>query len=305
MRIVDSVLQLIGDTPLVRLHRVAGPGMAQVLAKLESQNPGGSVKDRSALAMVERAEAEGKLGPGSILVEASAGNTAVSLAMVAAAKGYRLVLAIPEDVPVERRRLLGRYGVELLLTSAAQGMAGAEAAAHTLSQQGPQYFRPNPFSNPANPEAHRLTTAQEIWEATQGQVDALVVGVGTGGSLTGVGGELRARRSAILLVAVEPAASPVLSKGTSGSHSIHGLGTGFVPPILDRSIIDRIVTVTDEEALTMAGRLAREEGLLVGPSSGANVSAALLIAGDMGAAKTVVTLLPDTGERYLGMSSER
>ena len=301
--IVDSVLQLIGNTPLVRLRKLAQPGSADILAKLEARNPGGSVKDRIALAMIERAEAEGKLGIGSIIVEATAGNTGVSLAMVAAAKGYRLILAIPEDVPAERRRLFARYGAELVLTSAAQGMAGADAAAHTLAQQGPGYFRPHAFENPANPAVHQQTTAQEIWEATGGKVDALVVGVGTGGTLTGVGRALKEKRP-ILVVAVEPASAPVLSQGRAGAHSIHGIGPSFVPPVLDRSIIDRVISVTDESALSTASRLAKEEGLLVGPSSGANVYAALQVARDLGTGRTVVTFLPDTGERYLGMSSE-
>ncbi|MBI2918584.1 MAG: cysteine synthase A [Chloroflexi bacterium] len=300
--IVDSVLQLIGNTPLVRLRKLTERGSAEVLAKLEARNPGGSIKDRIALAMIERAEANGRLHPHSIIVEASAGNTGVSLAMVAAAKGYRIVLAIPEDVSPERRRLLSRFGAELVLTSAAEGMAGAEAAAHTLAQQGPEYFRPNAFENPANPSAHQETTAQEVWSATDGRVDALVVGVGTGGSLTGTGRELKSRKPSLLVVAVEPSGSPVLSKGRAGAHAIPGLGASFVPPVLDRSLIDRIVTVSDEAALVTTNRLARQEGLLVGPSSGANVFAALQVARELGAGRTVVTFLPDVGERYLAMS---
>ncbi len=300
--VVDNVLQLIGGTPLVRLRKLAETGAAEVLAKLEARNPGGSVKDRVALAMVERAEADGKLRPGSIIVEASAGNAAVSLALVAAAKGYRLIVAIPEDVPVERRRLLARYGAEVLLTAAAEGMAGAAAAAHTLAQQGEEYFRPNAFENPANPDTHQQGTAQEIWQATGGKVDALVAGVGTGGSITGTARGLRAKKASILVVAVEPASSPMLSRGRSGAHAIHGLGPSFVPAVLDRSLIDRVITVNDEAALSMAARLARQEGLLVGPSSGANVYAALQVARELGVGKTVVTFLPDIGERYLNMS---
>jgi cysteine synthase A len=299
--VADSVLDLIGNTPLVRLNRVVAPGGATILAKLESLNPAGSVKDRIALSMIEAAEREGRLRPGATIVEPTSGNTGIGLAMVAAARGYRLILTMPEDMTIERRRLLARFGAELILTPAIEGMSGAVFAAQELVAQHPDYFMPAQFDNPANPAIHRETTAEEIWVATGGRVDAFVAGVGTGGTLTGVGQVLKARRPAVHIVAVEPARSPVLAGGRPRPHAIQGIGASFVPSVLDRSVIDELVAVTDEDACATALRLTREEGLLVGVSSGANVWAALGVAARLGPDQVVVTMLPDTGERYLTM----
>lgn len=301
-RLVSSALDLIGDTPLVRLHRVLKPGSAMVLGKLESLNPGGSVKDRIALAMIEDAERNGRLKPGDTIVEPTSGNTGIGLAMVAAVKGYRLILTMPEDMTVERRALLQRFGAELVLTPAAEGMTGAVFAAEELVRENPRFFMPQQFLNPANPEVHRRTTAQEILKATDGNVDAFVAGVGTGGTITGVGEVLRRERSRILVVAVEPARSPVLQGGRFRPHAIQGIGASFVPGVLNRDIYDEVIGIRDEEALAMTRRLSREEGLLVGVSSGANVCAALLVAERLGAGKMVVTMLCDTGERYLSVA---
>ena len=297
--IVHSVLDLIGDTPLVRLNRLPAADSAMVLVKVESRNPGGSVKDRVALAMIEAAEREGRLQPGATLVEPTSGNTGIGLALVAAVKGYRLILTMPESMTVERRRLLARYGAELVLTPAPLGMNGAVQAAEALVEQNPGYLLLQQFKNPDNPAAHRRTTAEEIWYATDGKVDAFVAGVGTGGTITGVGQVLKARRPGVLVVAVEPAKSPVLRGGKPASHGIQGIGANFVPEVLDRSVIDEIIDVADEDAHATSARLAREEGLLVGISSGANVFAALQIAARLGKGHIVVTVLPDTGERYL------
>ena len=300
-RIVDGVLGLIGDTPMVRLNRLAVPGSAEVLAKVEARNPGGSVKDRIALAMVEEAERSGRLHPGSTIVEPTSGNTGIGLAMVAAVKGYRLVLTMPEDMSLERRRLLARLGAEFVLTPAPEGMAGAVSAAQKLVQENPDYFMPDQFNNPANPEIHRRTTAVEILEATDGRLDAFVAGVGTGGTLTGVAEVLKERLPSVLVVAVEPARSQVLKGERAHSHGIQGIGASFVPGVLNRSVVDRIIPVRDEDAFAAAARLSREEGLLAGISSGANVFAALQVARELREGRRVVTLLPDTGERYLSL----
>ncbi len=287
---------------MVRLNRVGSAGAAQVLAKLEEFNPAGSVKDRIALAMVEAAEQAGELQPGDTIVEPTSGNTGIGLAMVAAAKGYRVVLTMPEDMSLERRRLLSRLGADLVLTPALEGMTGAVLAAEELVAQHPGYFMPQQFENPANPGVHRRTTAQEILGATQGMIDAFVAGVGTGGTITGVGEVLKERNAGIQVIAVEPARSPVLQGGRASLHAIQGIGASFVPGVLNTAIIDRIIGVEDEDAKTMVLRLAREEGLLVGVSAGANVWAAVEVAREMGEGKVVVTVLPDTGERYLSMT---
>jgi cysteine synthase A len=300
-RVADSVVELVGNTPLIRLHRVVPAGAARVLAKVESLNPGGSVKDRIAVAMVERAEREGRLRPGATIVEPTSGNTGVGLAMVAAARGYRLILTMPEDMSLERRQLLARFGAELTLTPAIEGMTGAVFAARELLREHPEYFMPQQFENPANPEIHRQTTAREILEQTGGRLDAFVAGVGTGGTITGVGGVIREALGEVLIVAVEPERSPVLRGGKARPHAIQGIGASFVPAVLDRSLIDRIVGVEDDQASAMALRLAREEGLLVGVSSGANVVVAAAVAAELGPDKTVVTVLCDTGERYLSV----
>jgi cysteine synthase A len=303
-RIADSVLDLIGNTALVRLNRLPPSGSATVLAKVESQNPGGSVKDRIARSMIEDAEKKGTLRPGSTLVEPTSGNTGIGLAMVAAVKGYRLILTMPEDMSLERRRLLARLGAELVLTPAIEGMTGAVFAAQELCESNLGYVMLQQFENPANPDVHRRTTALEILEATGGKLDAFVAGVGTGGTITGVGEVLRQRVARVRIVAVEPARSPVLSGGHSRVHGIQGIGASFVPGILNRAVIDEVVQVKDEDAMVTALRLAREEGLLVGISAGANVWAALGVAERLGAGRTVVTLLPDTGERYLSVPLE-
>jgi cysteine synthase A len=303
-RVADSVLDLIGNTPLVRLGRIAPAGSATILAKVESQNPGGSVKDRIARSMIEDAERRGALQPGSTLVEPTSGNTGIGLAVVAAVKGYRLVLTMPDDMSLERRRLLARLGAELVLTPAIEGMTGAVFAAQELCRAHPGYVMLQQFENAANPEAHRRTTALEILEATGGKVDGFVAGVGTGGTITGVGEVLRERIPRVRIVAVEPARSPVLSGGKSRVHGIQGIGASFVPGILNRSVIDEIVQVRDEDAMATALRLAREEGLLAGISAGANVWAALGVAEKLGAGRTVVTVLCDTGERYLSVPLE-
>lgn len=301
--VAASVLELIGATPLVRLNRVVPAGAATVYGKLESQNPGGSVKDRIALSMIEEAERAGRLAPGATIVEPTSGNTGIGLALVAAVKGYRLILTMPEDMSLERRQLLERFGAELHLTPAVEGMTGAVFAARQLIEKNPGYFMPQQFENEANPEVHRRTTAHEIIEATGGQLDAFVAGVGTGGTITGVGEVLRAELGPqVQIVAVEPSRSPVLSGGRAGMHGIQGIGASFVPGVLNRNVYNEIIRVEDKEAYATTRRLTREEGLLVGVSSGANVAAACKVAVRLGAGKTVVTMLCDTGERYLSVS---
>lgn len=296
----DSVLDLIGATPIVRLRRVVPEGAAEIAAKLESLNPGGSVKDRIARAMIEEAECAGALEPGDAIVEPTSGNTGIGLALVAAVKGYRLILTMPEDMSRERRRLLERFGAEVVLTPAIEGMTGAVFAAEELAKT-PGHFMPQQFANPANPEAHRRTTAREIWEALGGELDAFVTGVGTGGTITGVGEWLRERRPELGIWAVEPERSPVLQGGRFAVHQIQGIGASFVPGVLNREVYDGVIGVADDEAIAMAGRLAREEGILAGISSGANVHAAVQVAERLGAGKRVVTTICDTGERYLSM----
>jgi cysteine synthase A len=300
--IAGSVLELIGNTPLVRLGRVVPEGSAELLGKLESLNPAGSVKDRIALSMIEAAEAEGLIKPGDTIVEPTSGNTGIGLAMVCAVKGYRLVLTMPEDMSIERRRLLTRFGAQLVLTPAIEGMTGAVYAAQELIRTNKGYFMPQQFQNPANPEVHRRTTAREILRATDGRIDAFVAGVGTGGSITGVGEVLKRELPGVLVVAVEPAKSQVLAGGKAGIHGIQGIGASFVPGVLDREVYDELIAVRDEDAYAMTARLTREEGLLVGISSGANVWASLQVGKRLGAGKRVVTMLCDTGERYLSVN---
>jgi cysteine synthase A len=297
-RIADSVLELVGQTPLVKLARVGPAKGAVVVGKLEVKNPGASVKDRPALAMVQAAEAAGLVGKGAVLVEATSGNTGISLAMIAAVRGYRCMLVMPEDMSLERRYVLRAYGAEIVLTPAEQGMAGAVARAERIARDTPGAFMPKQFSNPANPMAHEKTTAREILDAVGDELAAFVAGVGTGGTITGVGRVIKREKPGVRVVAVEPKASAVLSGGAAGIHGIQGLGAGFVPEILDRGVIDHVVAVSDVTAEDMARRLAREEGLLVGPSSGANVHVACQIAAELGTG-VVVTILCDTGERYL------
>ena len=300
-RVVNNVLELIGETPLVRLNKVVEEGMAEVLGKLESFNPGGSVKDRICLSMIEDAEDKGILKPGSIIVEPTSGNTGIGLAMVAAVKGYKCILTMPETMSVERRYILASYGAEIVLTPGIEGMKGAIKKAEEIIKTTPNSFLPQQFKNPANPAIHRRTTAKEILAATEGKLEAFVAGVGTGGTITGVGEFLKKEVPAIRIIAVEPETSPILSGGEPGPHKIQGLGAGFLPEVLNREIIDEIIPVGDDDAFHTAKRLAREEGLFVGISTGAAVFAALKVAGDLGKGKRIVVILPDTGERYFSM----
>jgi len=298
-KIYKNVAECIGETPLVTLNKINNTG-AELLAKLEYFNPGGSVKDRIALNMIEEAEKQGLLDKDTIIIEPTSGNTGIGLALIAAVKGYQLILTMPETMSIERRNLLRAYGAKLVLTPGAEGMKGAIKKAEELLQGYEKAFMPQQFTNPANPEVHRKTTAQEIWLATGGKLDVLVAGVGTGGTVTGVGKFLKEKLPQLKVVAVEPLASPVLSGGNPGPHKIQGIGAGFVPQILDMTVIDEIITVADDDALAMARRLAKEEGLLVGISAGAATYGALQLAGKAEyKGKRVVVVLPDTGERYL------
>jgi cysteine synthase A len=301
MKRAASITELIGHTPLIRLNRISDETGAEVLGKLESANPGGSVKDRIGLAMIDAAERDGRIAPGrTTLIEPTSGNTGVALAMVAAARGYDLVLTMPDTFSVERRALLKAYGARLVLTPGSTGMIGAVERAGELAKELGDTFVPQQFENPANPEVHRLTTAEEIWEDTGGEVDVFVAGVGTGGTLTGVGQVLKERRPEALVVAVEPSDSPVLSGRAAGAHRIQGIGAGFVPKVLDVTVYDEVLTVDGDDAFAAARALAREEGILVGISAGANVWAARELALREGMrGKVVVTILCDTGERYL------
>jgi len=301
MKPTPDVTQLIGRTPMVQLHLPTPGRGASIFAKVEFFNPGGSVKDRIALNMIQAAEVEGTLKPGTTIVEPTSGNTGIGLALVAAVRKYKLILVMPESMSMERASLLSSYGAQLVLTPGWEGMQGAIKEAKNLMDQNPDYFMPDQFSNPANPDIHRKTTGPEILQALDGQVDAFVVGVGTGGTITGVGEVLRAHNPNVLIVAVEPAASPVLSGGDPGPHKIQGIGAGFIPKVLNRGIINRVITVTDDDAYKTAKQLARQSGLLVGISSGANTLAARQIAEELGEGKVVVTLLPDTGERYISI----
>ena len=300
-RLANSVLELIGNTPMLKLNRMVEPDMAQVLAKLESYNVGGSVKDRICLSMIEDAERKGLIGPDSTIIEPTSGNTGIGLAMICAVKGYRCMLTMPETMSLERVHILKSYGAEVILTPGIDGMLGSIKKAEELLQKIPNSFMPQQFKNEANPEIHRKTTAKEILEVTGGAIDAFVAGVGTGGTITGVGEVLKGKNAKIKIVAVEPRVSAVLSGGEPGPHKIQGIGAGFIPEILNRDIIDEIVLVYDSDAFTTSRRLAREEGLFVGISAGAAVWVALKVAKTLGKGKVVVVILPDTGERYFSM----
>jgi len=300
MTLYDSIIAVFGKTPLVRLNRMANGLKADVYAKLEFFNPLGSVKDRIGVSMIEAAEREGRIGPKTVIVEPTSGNTGIALAYVCAARGYRLLLTMPDTMSMERRKLLAHLGAELVLTPGENGMKGAIAKARALLSENPDFFMPDQFSNPANPEIHRKTTAEEIWHDTDGKVDIFVSGVGTGGTITGVSQVIKQRKPEFRAIAVEPADSPVLSGGASGPHKIQGIGAGFVPDILDMSAIDEIVTVANDDAFKTARTLAAVEGLLCGISSGAAVHAALAVASrPESAGKCIVTVLPSTGERYI------
>lgn len=300
-KIYDTIIATIGDTPLVRLNRVTRGSGATVLAKIEALNPGGSVKDRIAVSMIDAAEKAGLIQPDTIILEPTSGNTGIGLAMVAACRGYKITLVMPETMSIERRRLLKAFGADLVLTPGKEGMKGAIAKADALLQENPKFFYiPQQFRNPANPEIHRKTTAEEIWRDTGGNVDAVVAGVGTGGTITGIASVIKPRRPGFRAIAVEPDASPVLSGGQAGPHKIQGIGAGFVPDVLQKELLDEIVRVSYEDAVATARRMAQEEGILIGISGGAAAWAALQVATrSESAGKTIVVILPDSGERYL------
>ncbi|CUQ68013.1 cysteine synthase A [Candidatus Nitrospira inopinata] len=296
-----DITELIGRTPLVRLNRLSKLDSATVYGKVEFFNPAGSVKDRICLNMINEAERQGKLKPGGTIIEPTSGNTGIGLAMIAAVRGYKLILVMPESMSMERASLLSSYGAQLVLTPAWEGMKGSIKEAESILAQNPSYFMPDQFSNPANPAMHRLTTAVEIWDALDGKIDAFVAAVGTGGTITGCGEVFKEKNPSIQVIAVEPATSPVLSGGDPGPHKIQGIGAGFIPKVLNRKILDRVITVTDDEAYQTAKLLAKKEGLLVGISAGANVFAAQKVADELGPGKNVVTILCDTGERYISI----
>ncbi|WCR25753.1 cysteine synthase A [Paenibacillus thiaminolyticus] len=301
-RIVNNVTELIGDTPLVRLNRIVPEGSAEIYVKLEYQNPGASVKDRIAISMIEVAEQEGLLKPGDTIVEPTSGNTGIGLAMVAAAKGYKAILVMPETMSIERRNLLRAYGADLVLTPGAEGMNGAVRKAEELIQENPSYFMPQQFKNKANVKVHRETTGPEIVEAIRsldGRLDAFVAGIGTGGTISGTGEVLKENFPGIRVVAVEPSASPLLSGGKPGPHKIQGIGANFIPDILNRNVYDQIIAVDNEDAFEVARQVAKSEGILCGISSGAAIHAALQVARELGEGKRVIAVVPSNGERYL------
>jgi len=302
-KIYDDITKTIGNTPLVRLNRITKGLNATVLAKVESFNPMSSVKDRIGVAMIDEAEKRGLINKDTIILEATSGNTGVALAFVSAARGYKFTLVMPETMSIERRKLAKAFGAELILTPGAEGMKGAVSRAETMAAENPKYFFiPRQFNNPANPAIHRKTTAEEIWRDTEGQADILVAGVGTGGTISGIAEVIKKRKSSFLAIAVEPDASPVLSGGSPGTHRIQGIGAGFVPAVLQRDLVDEVVRVKNEDAFEMARRLAKEEGILAGISSGAATYAALTVAArPESEGKMIVAILPDTGERYLSI----
>ncbi len=303
-KVADNICELIGDTPMVRLNRVVPPGAATVYAKLEMFNPCGSVKDRIALSMIEAAEEAGLIAPEkSVIVEPTSGNTGIGLAMVCAVKGYRCIIVMPETMSPERRYILESLGAEVILTPGSEGMIGAVRKAEELVRTIPNAYMPQQFNNPANPEIHRRTTAEEIWRQTDGKVDIVVAGVGTGGTITGVAEVLKQRKPSVRIIAVEPANSPVLSGQPPGPHLIQGIGAGFIPQVLNMSVIDEVRTVTDEDAYRMMKRLAREEGLFVGISAGAAAHVAVQVATEVSPDQLVVTIFPDTGERYFSLEA--
>ena len=298
---LPQITEGIGNTPLVRLNKLAPEDGASIYGKVEFFNPGGSVKDRICLNMINEAEKDGRLKPGGTIVEPTSGNTGIGLALVAAVRGYKLILVMPESMSLERASLLSSYGAQLILTPAWDGMKGSIKEAESIVAQNPDYFMPDQFSNPANPAMHKKTTALELWDALDGKIDAFVAAVGTGGTITGCGEVFKERNPAIKVIAIEPAGSPVLSGGEAGPHKIQGIGAGFVPKVLNRSILDDIIRVTDDQAYQTTKLLAKKEGLLVGISAGANVFAAQHVAKELGPGKNVVTVLCDTGERYLSV----